>query len=452
MPDRFRKWVRGLRPESRPSSRASAPVPASTPLQPEPPSVDPKATSPANAAIDNLTVALGLVQQVANIVRNVPFIAPAAALMSELLKVYKEVKDTDDKRAVLLANITGLARDLCGTILRMEATNHVDLIRRLKADIEAYAEWAFRSVCWFIRQCDNQGITKHVAARNELGSEMNALNRELDSFGASFRENSKSGLACPDMRQKQLETLELRHKGTGHWLLEGNKFTEWQDNPGSLWIRGASVRPISKSLQGSGRADKSKSNGQTLPTYQELEMMLEALLLEFGGTYIVLDALDECQQGDQRRLPAPPNLTEAFDDVTCIELESDLTEEDIRLFVESELQRLEPWASRAADLVVSKSNGMFRMAACLIVETSHCPWEDKLDKTLDNLPNDLFEIYDRFLQAIRPEHLLYAQAALQWFVFSQEELTLEKLADAVAFPNTIHLQAKSTWREQAHDS
>ncbi|KAJ6586273.1 ankyrin repeat-containing domain protein [Mycena vulgaris] len=199
---------------------------------------------------------------------------------------------------------------------------------------------------------------------------------------------------------------------------------------------------------------KSKSNGQTLPTYQELQEILESLLLELGRTYIVLDALDECQEGDQRRLvdfvstfqkwtQTPLHLlftsqprrifTEAFDDVACIKLESDLTQEDIRLFVESELQRLEPWANRATDLVVSKSNGMFRMAACLIVEISHCLWEDEVDKSFDNLPNDLFGIYDRFLQAIRPEHLLYAQAALRWLVFSHHKLTLEELADAVAF-------------------
>ncbi|KAJ6586288.1 hypothetical protein DFH09DRAFT_254907 [Mycena vulgaris] len=330
----------------------------------------------------------------------------------------------------------------------------------------------------------------------------------------ALEEKLEKWLACPDMKQKQLETLELCHKGTGHWLLEGHKFIQWQDNPGSLWIRGpsgagksvlssavigglvddkrgfkdlATSRPPSAItffyfdfkdkrgqavdsalrriiLQLSAQSPnpyktleelyKSKSNGQTLPTYQELQNILETLLLELGRTYIILDALDECEERDQQRLvdfvsalrkwtQTPLHLlltsqprrifTEAFTDVTCIELESDFTQEDIRLFVDSELQHLEPWASRTADLVVSKSNGMFRMAACLIVEISHCPWEDELEKTLENLPNDLFGIYDRFLQAIRPEHLLYAQAALRWLVFSQEELTLEELADAVAF-------------------
>ncbi|KAJ6586270.1 ankyrin repeat-containing domain protein [Mycena vulgaris] len=455
--------------------------------------------------------------------------------MSELLKVYKEVKDTDEKRDVLLVNITELARDLCGTILRMEATNHVDLIGRLKVDIEIYA-----AASRFVKQYDIQGVVKHVAARNELGSEMTALNRELDLFGARFRTNRlvdlvltqslntrtldrvhgmaieeklEKWLACPDMKQKQFETRKLRHEGTGHWLLEGDKFIQWQDNPGSLWIRGPSgagksvlsSAVISQLVLDQGFKDlattcplpvirffyfdikdkqgqsvdsalrriilqlsaqspnlyraleeqyKLKSNGQILPSYQELQAILEALLMEIGRTYIVLAALDECQEADQRRLvdfvsvlrkwtPTPLHLLltsqprrifmEAFGDVACIELDSALTQEDIKLFVKSELQRLEPWISRAADLVVTRTNGMFRMAACLIVEISHCPWEDELDKTLENLPKDLFGIYDRFMQAIRPEHLLYAQAALRWLVFSQEKLTLERLADAVAF-------------------
>ncbi|KAJ6514676.1 hypothetical protein DFH09DRAFT_1099512 [Mycena vulgaris] len=94
-----------------------------------------------------------------------PFIAPVAALMAEILKAYKETKDTDEKRGA------ELARDLCGTILRIKATNH-KLLARAAA---------------FIKEYDKQGVVRHVTARNELGSEMSSLNRELDSFGTRFR-------------------------------------------------------------------------------------------------------------------------------------------------------------------------------------------------------------------------------------------------------------------------
>ncbi|KAJ6586258.1 hypothetical protein DFH09DRAFT_1028501 [Mycena vulgaris] len=386
---------------------------------------------------------------------------------------------------------------------------------------------------------------------------MSALNRELDSFGARFRTNRlvdlalnqsvntrtldrvhdmvleeklEKWLACPEMKQKQVETLELRHEGTGDWLLEGDEFIQWQDNPGLLWIRGPSgsgksvlsstiiselvddqrgLKDLANAcpppaiaffyfdfkekqgqaidralrriiLQLSAQSPnpyktlkeqyKSKSSGQTLPTYRELQNILEKLLLELSRTYIILDALDECEERDQRRLvdfvsalrkwtQTPVHLlltsqprrifTEGFAGVTCIELEFDLTQGDIRLFVESEIQSLEPWANHATDRVVSKSKGMFRMAACLIVEISHCSWEHELDKTLDNLPNDLFGIYDRFLQSIRPEHLPYAQAALRWLIFSGQKLTLAQLADAIAFDfsNPAHCIYEPSRRE-----
>ena len=41
------------------------------------------------ASVDSLTTVLALVEQVSKIVQKVPFIALAAALMSELLKAYK---------------------------------------------------------------------------------------------------------------------------------------------------------------------------------------------------------------------------------------------------------------------------------------------------------------------------------------------------------------------------
>jgi hypothetical protein len=42
----------------------------------------------------------------------------------------------------------------------------------------------------------------------------------------------------PNIKQKQNETLKHRKEGTGDWFLNGDTFTSWQDNPGSLWIWG----------------------------------------------------------------------------------------------------------------------------------------------------------------------------------------------------------------------
>ncbi|KAJ7487896.1 ankyrin repeat-containing domain protein [Mycena latifolia] len=460
--------------------------------------------------------------------------------MSETLQVCKEVQDVKEEREVLLANITDLTRDLCGVVLRMEATNHFDLIGRLKADIETYAA-LLRKATAFIKEYDKQRVVIQVAARKELGRKFCALNRELDSFGARLRTNRLVELVIhqgvntrtldkvhnmtleaklekwlrfpPDAGRKQFETQKLRKEGTGRWLLDNVKFIEWQDNPGSLWIRGPSgagksvlsstvittlvdendafnpartpavaffyfdfkdkdgqtmdstLRRIvlqlsaqsSRPYEALNKLYMKRSKGQILPTQHELLKVLEELLLELGRTYIVLDALDECRNteleqllgfisGLQRWTQTPlhllvtsqprPIFTTAFAGVACIELDSEVTQQDISVFVDSELRNLEIWANCAdyiAQRVVRKSNGMFRLAACLLVALSRCPWEDELDKTLENLPDDLHGIYDRFLQAICPEHLVYAEAVLRWLIFSATPLTLEQLADTVAF-------------------
>jgi hypothetical protein len=116
------------------------------------------------------------------------------------------VQGTNEKRDALLSQITNVTNDLCGTILRLEETHHVNLVGRLKADVETYAAYAscssyfFRFVTSLSKQYRlvkkaHAGVTAfdghkrvfRVWARNELGSELSALDRELDSFAARFR-------------------------------------------------------------------------------------------------------------------------------------------------------------------------------------------------------------------------------------------------------------------------
>jgi hypothetical protein len=126
--------------------------------------------------------------------------------------------------------------------------------------------------------------------------------------------------------------------------------------------------------------------GQTLPKYQDLLNVLEKLLLEIQDTYIVLDALDECQEPDLKQLLdlistlqswtqttplhllitcQPRNLfKETFKDVPFIELSSHITHEDIKLFVSGELHagNSTMWATQApyiTEKILQKSSGMF---------------------------------------------------------------------------------------------
>ncbi|KAJ7212343.1 ankyrin repeat-containing domain protein [Mycena rebaudengoi] len=500
-----------------------------------------KSANMKDSVVDNIAVALDLVKDISELVDKVPFIGPVAGVLSKFVNTYKEIKDTKDKREILLQHITDIASDLCKTILRMEATNHADLITRLKPDVETYAG-LIENVSVGIKDYDEAGTASHISRRNQLGSYLSTLQRELDSFGARFRTNRLVDLAIeqnqikntldkvhntfveekienwlgppPNMKQKQHETQSLRKDGTGNWLLDGEKFINWQDNAGTLWIRGDSG--AGKSVLSSAVIDRlvhdqrlsndlgkssavaffyfdfkdkeghvveralrrivlqlsagspfhyralegqyKLSNGQTLPTYQDLRRILGELLRELGRTYFILDALDECPDTEQAQLvdfiltlhgwsASPLHLlftsqsraifTDRFKDITCIPLDAKVTKKDMRVFVRSELANT-IWASRIdtiTEQVIAKSSGMFRLAACLLVELSRCRRQTELDEKLNNLPNDLFGIYSRFLQPprIRSEDFIYVAGIFRWLLFSDRVDTTTDLADAISF-------------------
>ncbi|KAJ7742363.1 ankyrin repeat-containing domain protein [Mycena maculata] len=194
------------------------------------------------------------------------------------------------------------------------------------------------------------------------------------------------------------------------------------------------------------------------PHREDLLKVLDEVLSELSRCYIVLDALDEGNEADFHRLVhfiktllGGPNkrslhllftsqprqiFTEEFGDVTLVELESDATENDIRSFIENRVSHLKSWATQAervTEQVVQKSSGMFRLAACLLQELSHCFWSEEWEETLKDLPSDLYGIYHRFLSRLSPRHLVYVQAMFRWLIFSALPVTLDELADAIAF-------------------
>ncbi|KAJ6585683.1 hypothetical protein B0H19DRAFT_1110477 [Mycena capillaripes] len=522
-------------------SRPTTPVPVITSSAKDPPTVGMKSMNTKELVVDNVALLADIAEQVSGFIESVPFIAPLAGCLSQIIKVYKEVKTTDEKREALLARIAYIARDLHATVLRMEEAGHIDVLTRLKPDLETYAGLV-EEAAEFVANYDEIGAVRRSVARNQFGGDFSTLQQNLDSFGARFRTNRLVDLSIqqttmkgtldeihstvtvdklekwlgplPNMKTKQHDTQSLRMEGTGDWFLDGLKFVDWQDNPGTLWIQGNSG--AGKSVLSSAVIDKLihdqklsndlgkffavaffyfdfkdkeshvveralrriilqlsekspynhralevqyKLSGQTLPTYQDLRRILEELLRELDRTYIIFDALDECPESELMQLISllsrlrgwtehPIHLlftsqprgmfTNSFKDVPCIYLESGVTDKDIRVFVEEKLRDMKIWSSRVdeiTDRVAHKSSGMFRFAACLIVELSYCKRQNELDIALDNLPNDLFGIYSRFLQRIRPKDFVYVTGILRWMVFSRRHLvdSVTELADAVSF-------------------
>ncbi|KAJ7207919.1 hypothetical protein GGX14DRAFT_543496 [Mycena pura] len=313
----------------------------------------------------------------------------------------------------------------------------------------------------------------------------------------------------PSMVEKQHETQKFRHGATGSWFLDSRKFMEWTNNQGVLWLKGNSG--TGKSVLSSTviqklfadklqtrvaiayfyfdfRAKKKQdveimlraiilqlsaqspepyaaldqhyelSQGRILPTYQDLLDVLQKLLLELGHTYIILDALDECNDDElllvfisslrgwtqsplHLLVASQPreSLAEAFEDVPQVSLELESTVRDITVFVSAELRSkryLEHFAHHAEEVttkVVKKSNGMFRLAACLLHELSRKRLNPDLDTILANLPGDLFGIYSRFLKPIDRADFVHVAAVLRLLVFSRTSISLLELDDILAF-------------------
>ncbi|KAJ7279580.1 hypothetical protein C8J57DRAFT_1502229 [Mycena rebaudengoi] len=497
------------------------------------------------AVIDNLALAASIVESISNAIDKFPLVGPVAALLSQILKKCREIKNMHEQRDLLVARLTKIAGDLQGTIMRMEANNHTNPTGRLKADIEEYVR-LLQQASALMSNFDGQGRFRTTALQTEWAGKFPALDRELDLFSARFSENRladiqieqgvihkkvddaritalknklENWLQPANMSEKQHETQKIHHEGTGTWFLDGLQLTEWIEKPGSLWIEGNSgtgksvisstvIRKLlhdrPPSVHGTAavgyfyfdfRDDKKQlvdtmlrsvvfqlsgqslnpyaaldaqygklSQGQTLPTTQDLLNILDELLWEFRCTYIVLDALDECRDTDlpslvellsKLRMRTESSLhllftsqpreifAVAFKGIQRVVMESKTMQKDIERFVSSEvqsrLQRLkhwDHWKPRATEIitkVVEKSNGMFRLAACLIIEMSRPKLEPNLDTILANLPNELYGIYDRFLETVDADDFISVERVLRWLLFSAEPLTLPKLEDALAF-------------------
>ncbi|KAJ7693014.1 ankyrin repeat-containing domain protein [Mycena rosella] len=292
----------------------------------------------------------------------------------------------------------------------------------------------------------------------------------------------------PDMGLKHHATQQLHHEGTGTWFFDSPQFTEWRKNPGcyglkdnlvperastviekllaskdetqlvETMLRSIILQLSKQSPQPYSTLDQQYENRKGVtPIYDNLRDVLDKLLSELGPTYIVLDALDECKEPDrlidfistlQNRTTSPLHLlftsqsrtdfTVAFRALTHVLLESATTREDIIRFVDSELRstKLKHWKNHIPKItvtIVEKSNGMFRLAACLLIELSRRKFDQTPDIILAKLPGDLFAIYGRFLERFEVDDFHHIERVLRWILFSARPVTLLELEDILAF-------------------
>ncbi|KAI9641514.1 hypothetical protein NHQ30_010325 [Ciborinia camelliae] len=328
-----------------------------------------------------------------------------------------------------------------------------------------------------------------------------------------------------DPSQRHNDLRRRRHEKTGDWFVEEDDFKDWKiSQPASLlWIHG--IPGCGKSVLASriidalaahckGReaeglglayfyfdfsieeqqkktkmirsviwqlAVRSPAARQVMTTKlwgfllqkiqpgdDDLLACLDQMLKEFKESFIIIDALDECNREDQdvlkavqriavrqrtlrtlvtsRKEPKIEKMMEKFKlGKKFISLEGIGVDNDIRKYIRYKIQNdsdFERWHEdvdfqmQVEEKLVEKANGMFRWVECQLVTLREFYETDQngedLRELLNSLPKTLDETYKRILQSVSKNSLQKTLTLLRWLCFSGRPLAIREVAEAFA--------------------
>jgi Ankyrin repeats (3 copies)/NACHT domain len=229
----------------------------------------------------------------------------------------------------------------------------------------------------------------------------------------------------------------------------------------------------------------SSSDGERQPSLDALLQVLRQMIQDFPASFVVLDALDECndrvellqiletmagwQLESLHVIVTSRNEADIRASMDChipgdskVSLQSKLVDGDICNYVLHRLshdKNLQRWRKQPEvqqeikTVMMEKACGMcvhplssftysvpnnfghtnrWRWAACQLDTLGKCLNRSMLQKSLRNLPETLDETYERILRAVDEEYHGYASCILQWLAFSTRPLRMEEVAEIVA--------------------
>ncbi|KAK6359203.1 hypothetical protein TWF696_000367 [Orbilia brochopaga] len=312
------------------------------------------------------------------------------------------------------------------------------------------------------------------------------------------------------------KALRKRHEGSGLWLLEDERFRTWKTERCSfLWLEGSPgagktilcstiidnlspqnllyyyydfndlkkqqfesmIRALTYQLyykchKASTQLDSLFSsciNGLEQPVLKKLIQAFSDMLAQAEETWIVLDALDECNKGCRDELltwmseilnQATNSNTNVhllvtsrpeediksaitqFADANCrVSLQSSLTADDIGAYVRWRVRDSDDfrrWKTHPdvqgeiESILITKADGMFRWVACQLDVLKECLDYRRLSKALVSLPETLDETYSRILNGISKEYIRDTIKLLQFLVYSERPIYIEEAVDIIA--------------------
>ncbi|KAL4961575.1 uncharacterized protein BDV14DRAFT_203609 [Aspergillus stella-maris] len=391
-----------------------------------------------------------------------------------------------------------------------------------------------RSTLSLAMETDQTGLLlamQDLATQNHdllVGTQESLENLQRASFATRNdyrRQIFQSWLAAPDSSTSHAIARSKKYAGTGEWLLSSKEFQAWKDDFSlGLWIcgipgcgkttlsstiidhlqercyidgnsrkaltyfyfdfndakrqsaddmmRGIISQFVSQTNEISAFVDAlfASKSGQ-LATFDELVQLLQQLVSAFDDVFLVLDALDECENKDRlwkalQRINANNGrlhllITSRSNDEaemgfnrlklgTKIILHGTNVDNDIRSYVQERLRsdpKLRRW-QRRPDLVddikeamMTNAQGMFRWVACQLDALERCLNASMLRQALLNLPKSLDDMYTKALCGIQNEHSELVSMALKWLTYSTRPLAVEELAEIA----TVDLLSQTTF-------
>ncbi|KFX98618.1 hypothetical protein O988_04271, partial [Pseudogymnoascus sp. VKM F-3808] len=203
---------------------------------------------------------------------------------------------------------------------------------------------------------------------------------------------------------------------------------------------------------------------QTRPSFNEISKELQSIIASYSTTFIVIDALDECQvsDGGQTRFLSEllrlqtltkanlfvtsrfiPHIVEEFQDTANLEIRA--SEEDVRRYIDGQMPCLPPFVRRNLDIqeqiktkIVKAVDGMFLLAQLHLRSLMGKKSPKAIKVALEKLPTGsgsydyaYQEAMERIEGQVADSQEL-AKQALGWITCSKRPLTTLELKHALA--------------------
>ncbi|KAJ3811462.1 hypothetical protein F5876DRAFT_75821 [Lentinula aff. lateritia] len=314
----------------------------------------------------------------------------------------------------------------------------------------------------------------------------------------------------PDCSANYVAAADKKFQGTGEWVFDLDKYKQWRSKPGVLWIQGPAgsgktvltttilddvqkVYPnavwyhyfdtrdntglqttyrgfLLSLIQQMGLEDKGinpalyalyKSNKFKKVPSSELQKVLEIMIKERNGGYIVVDAMDECTE-----VSRVLDWLSAFSVKLWILVTSRIQadgfgkgvlqfalggkeshiNEDIAIYLESKIDIHSKFEgevqSNIKETLKKGAHGVSRWAECRLRAVQKCSTARSVRKVLNRLPSDLQKTYEQALKKCQEEEENEeAQHLLLWLLYAYEPLTTKQI-NAIMAVDHPHMEVQ----------